>query len=338
MPTQDQLDQVKKNVGNVMDLSNHLQQYMQPKVSEVYQMLSGDASADSGYEFLCALLETAFALAEMIEFPGAGIVGAFLPVFFSAASPPDVESDLKFRFGAIWARLDKTFLDANDQLAKIHDNPAAYWDTTYTSPVTGKQAPVSSLGDVGVDMPDQHSVPFQQITDRVIFQFRQDLTKSLLGSLYWVYFSDYYSNWQYQTKEQFFKDASEYIAKWPAYFFKYRLVWKMRDGVKADVVQYYNFSLLPKGSVTSTASGEMCGWLFQDDGYGHQTNPEGVAPRADVFFGWGLQVDYPNGKPFGIDGAVTAMAATRDEAPEAPELEEGPGDNQGPRPLKEPSA
>lgn len=330
MPTQQQLEQVKLNAGNMIDLSNQLHDYMQDPVSEVYDFLSADASADSGFEFVCALLETAFAVAALVEFPGAAVAGAFLPVFFSAASPPDVDSDLKNKFGATWARLSKTFLAANLQLAEIRANPGGYWDKSFTSPVTNKQTLVSSLGDAAVTVPARQDVEFQEVTNRVIAQFRQDLTKSVLVDQYWVYFSSAYSDWRYQTKDQFFQDASAYTASWPAYFFKYRLTWKTKDGVKEPVVQYYNFSLCPKGSAAYTASNEMCGWLFQDNGYGHQTNPDGVGARSSVFFSWGLQVYYPDGKPFGIDEAVTSLAVGVASS-EPPKLEgSGEGPMQGP--------
>lgn len=327
MPTQPQIDQVKKNVKNMIDLSNHVQQYLQPKVNEVYQYLSADAETDSGYGFVCALIETAFGLAAAVEFPGAAVVGAFLPIFFSAASPQDVSRDLKIKFGAVWARLDKTFLDANDQLAKIHDDPAAYWDTTYTSPVNGSKTLVSSLGDAGVQMPGRASSPFQQITDLAINQFRLDLTRSILPSLYYVYFSDYYSGYIDGDMEQFVKFASKYVASYPPYFFKQRRAFRMDGSKHINVIQYYNFSLVKtSGSIFSVPSKDLCNWLMKDDGYGNNTNPDGdgVATRAAVFFEWGLRVYYPNGKPIGIDQAWYGSAASMAAAPEELKVTEGP--------------
>jgi hypothetical protein len=346
LPTPEQLTQVQTNATNIINLSNHLHDFLQDAVNEVYGELSADQGVDSGYEFLCTVLETVFAVAELVEFPGAAFAGAFLPLLFSASSPkgPDeIRSELGFKEAATWARLGQTFLNVDLELAEIHDDPAGHWDKTFTSPVTGKETPVSSLGDPGVKMPAFDEVPFQRLTDAVIAQFRLDLTKSLLPSLYYSYYSNYYSNWQYGTAEDFFKSASDYIANWPPYFFKYRPVIVRKGGTNYNAIQYYNFSLVREGSTTSTASNEMCKWLFEDDGYGHPSGYKGFAGRAAVFFSWGLRQYYADtpdgGPPFGLGQAVTSFStAAAAVGSEELVLDGEPGEGHEPGPLPGPQA
>jgi hypothetical protein len=336
MPTDEQLAQVKENVANMMDFTNHVHPFFSDKVNDVYLNLKSDQNTDPGQKFICTLFDSVFWSISALEFVGATVFASFLGTFFGAYVGPDAPPNLEKTLASVLERLDATISQALEDLALIYDNPAAYWDKTYTNPLNNKTTSVSSLGDGTSSFPAQHTELFQAITNSTVFQFRQDLTKSVLPSVYYVYYSDYYSSWQYQTKEEFFQYASKYIAQYPAYFFKYRQVWKWRNGQRADVIQYYNFSLVVEGSVVSVASDDLCKWLFQDDGYGHQTNPDGVARRSDVFFGWGLREYYGDGKPFGIDSATfEALAAiTPDQLILVDESNLGPG----PKPLQGPPA
>ena len=311
-PTQEQIDQVHKNAGNIIDFTNNLHVYFSDRINEVYSEISADQSRDSGYEFLCAILETVFSVAELVEFPGAAFAGAFLPLLFSASSPKgagDINSDLDFAKAATFARLVQTMLNANLALAEINANPAAYWDQTFTSPLTGRSTPVSGLGDPGFVFPKAEDpntgVAFVHLTERVAAQFKRDLTKSLLPDYCWSYYSEYYSGVEAGPLEDFFNTCRNNIKGYPAYFFRYRPV--SSNGQTA--YQTYNFSLCPKGSRTSTVSDQFARWLFKDDGFGQRSDYEGFADKAEVLFSWGLERYYSNSDgsgssdkpPFGFD-------------------------------------
>jgi len=344
MPTADQLNRVTKNVEHMMDFINHVHSFFSDKLNEVYMNLKSDQNTDQGQKFISTLLDSVFWSLGALEFDGATVFASFLGTFFGAYVGPETPPSLEKTFAKDLERLDATIEQSLVDLALIHDNPLAYWDKTYTNPLNNKTAPVSSLGGATL-FPSKYSELFQKMTDTTVFQFRHDLTMSVLPKVYYVYFSDYWSGWNYWTKEEFFKWASDYVAKWPAYFFKYRPAWVWSGGKRADVIQYYNFSLVSvSGSINSVASDDLCKWLFQDDGYGHQTNADGVAKRFDVFFSWGLEIHYPNGKPFGIDSAMAtagALAASGELAalpPEQVNLVEGTGPGEGPKPLPGPPA
>lgn len=339
MPTAEQLGRVKENVANMIDFTNHVHPFFSDKVNEVYLNLKSDQNTDQGQKFISTLLDSVFWSISALEFDGATVFASFLGTFFGAYVGPETPPSLDKTFADVVERLDATIEQSLVDFAAIHDNPAAYWDKTYTNPLNNKTVPVSSLGDGATLFPSKYTSLFQTMTDSTVFQFRHDLTRSVLPKVYYVYFSDWYSNWNYWNKEEFFKYASDYVTKWPAYFFKYRQAWKMKNGQHADVIQYFNFSLVSEaGSINSVPSDELCKWLFQDDGYGHQTNADGVARRSDVFFSWGLREYYPNGKPFGIDGAVTTAGALAALPPEQLNLVEGSGPGEGPKPLQGPPA
>ncbi|WP_414447629.1 hypothetical protein AB4851_13535 [Burkholderia sp. 22PA0099] len=338
MPTAEQLNKVKENVANLIDFTNHVHPFFSDKVSEVYLNLKANQESDPGQTFLCTLFDAAFWSIGSLEFAGAGVFSSFLGSFFGAYVGPNPPPNLEKTFAGVVERLDATLSQALDDLAAIHENPAAYWDKTYANPLNHKTIAISSLGDASASFPSRYTPLFQRVTDTTVFQFRQELTKAVLPTVYYVYFSDYYSSWQYQNKEAFFRDASDYIAKYPAYFFKYRETWKFRGGQKADVIQYFNFSLVMEGSITTVAPDDLCQWLFEDDGYGHQTNADGVAKRRDVFFSWGLREYFPSGKPFGLDQAVATLSVSAAGGSERSELDDSHLPDGGPKPLPIPSA
>jgi hypothetical protein len=338
MPTTDPLTQVTKNVAHMMDFINHVHLFFSDKLNEAYMNLKSDENTDQGQKFISALLDSVFWSLGGLEFEGATVFASFLGTFFGAYAGPETPPSLDKIFAKDLERLDATIAQSLDDLSLIHDNPAAYWNKTYTNPFNNKTVPVSSLGGATL-FPDKHASLFQKLSDATVFQFRHDLTMSVLPQVYYVYFSNYWSGWDYGTKEVFFKWASDYVAKWPAYFFKYRPAWVWSGGKRVDVIQYFNFSLIRRsGSINSVLSDELCKWLFQDDGYGHQTNADGVARRFDVFFSWGLEIRYPNGKPFGIDGAMATAGELSALPPEQVKLVEGTGPGEGPKPLPGPPA
>lgn len=335
MPTQIEIDRVKNNVANLITLNTDV--HSDNKISEIADYLSADASVDRGHDLFCSLLESIFAVAALVEFPGAAAVGAFLPVFLSAVSPPGDNADLKFSVGAMRQWFDGTIEAANLQLSKIHDNPAAYWDTPFTSAVSGKQTLVSALGADGVQVPCQAETPFQQMLDKMAYQYRSDMTQALMSGLYYVYYSNYYSNWEYWTIDQYIKGGSDYVAKYPPYFFKYRHIIGPNG---SPGIQYYNFSLVLEGSVTDVASDKFCAWLMQDDGFGHNTNTDGsgVARRADVFFNWGLRTHWETddgNPPIGMDQATYNLASAAAATGGATDLVEG--DGPGPKDMPPPT-
>ena len=290
MPTTDPLSQVTTNVNNLMDFYNHVHGFAQDNINGDYDRFLADATNDPGQQFLSSFLDSVFWSIGTLEFPGAGVIASFVGTFFGAYSGPNIPSNLQGTFASIWDRFSATFLQADHDLANISANPAAYWNSTYKNPVNGKTVQVSSLGESGVHVPGKHEPEFQRMSEVALKAYQYNLTVELVRKLYWLVQSVAYSGvgWGW-SKADMINYASSYIAKYPAYFFNWQEVFEDKCGKRYYGIQYYNISILTKGSIVDVASNDLCKWLFQDDGFGHTTNPVGIAHRADVFNGWGLE-------------------------------------------------
>ncbi|MFS2002733.1 hypothetical protein ACEN9F_03810 [Duganella sp. CT11-25] len=291
MPTPEQLAQVKRNVDKLMDLSNHTHDFMQDVLQEVYLELSQDGEPDPGQKFLTTFFTAVFTSIALIEFPGAGLFGTFLGTFFGAYGGDTPPPSLRGAFGSLWQRMDETYLQADKDLAAISDNPAAYWDKSYTDPLTNKSMPVSSLGDPEANMPDRHSALFQNITDAIIAQARITITAAYIGKKFYIQavthspVDPFMLGW---TEADFAKFASDTIARQKFSYFASRESFETDccDGNKKFWgIQYTQFGLTTS---SAWASDKLCDWLFRDDQFGKVTNPDGVASRVTVFTEWGI--------------------------------------------------
>lgn len=302
MPTTEQLAQVTTNANNLMDFYNHVHDFAQDNINGDYNRFLADATNDPGQQFLSTFLDSVFWSIGSLDFPGAGVIASFMGTFFSSYSGPNSPSSLQGTFASIWDRFSATFLQADHDLAAISANPAAFWDSTYTNPVNGKSVVVSSLGDSAVHVPESHTPDFQSMSEVALKTYQYNLAAELVRKLYWIVESVAYSGvgWGW-SDEDMAKYGSQYIADNPAYFLRWRKVFKDRCGKRYYGIQYYNLSILTSGSMIDVASNDLCNWLFHDDGFGH-TNPRGIAERASVFNDWGL-------KYFTSDAIITPKRA-----------------------------
>jgi hypothetical protein len=288
MPTSEQIAQVQSNVNNSMDFINHLHDYLQDVINEVYDKLSEDAEYDPGQKLVAEIMDATFWSIGSIGFPGSSVAAAWLGTFFGAYSGDSPPASLAGSFGDVWARFDRTFLQANDDLSVIHANPSAYWDHSYTDPTTGKTVHVSDLGDGTTQIPAKDSPLFQKMTDACVKAFKPALTKQTIGKR-WRVLADpggvFEKGWNGMDVSDF---GISFVDKHPAYF----ITWHSDKGAfgKKGQVILENFLSHKKNYYDGgEASDDMCDWLFQDDGFGTETNPNGVAQRADVFCHWGLK-------------------------------------------------
>lgn len=288
MATPEQLAQVQKNIGNLMDLSNHVHDYMQDVLSGVYQELSQPEPADPGQKELTTFFTAVFSSIGLIDFPGAGIVGTFLGTFFGAYAGPDEPPSLKSTFGSLWLRLDKSFLQADDDLSLIRADPAAYWNKSYTNPLTRKSAPVSSLGDPQVNMPDKLHPLFQQITDAIISKSWYETTRTAVSTKFYIALINDIGPAPFlpgETDAQFAQYGASIISKEPYSYFMFRHSFTNGCCGKQDGIQYSQFGLRASDG---WASRDLCSWLFQDNEFGTISNSQGIATRYQVFVQWGI--------------------------------------------------
>ncbi|MDB4278067.1 hypothetical protein N9917_00395 [Deltaproteobacteria bacterium] len=288
MPTDAQIAQAQSNVNNAMDFTNHLHDYLQDVINEVFDKLSEDAEYDPGQKLIAEIMDATFWSIGSLSFPGSGVTAAWLGTFFGAYAGGTPPASLSGEFGDVWARFDRTFLQANDDLAVIHANPSAYWDHSYTDPTTNKTVHVSDLGESTVEIPAKDDPLFQRMTDACVAAFRVALTKQTISKR-WHILKDpggvFEAGWNGMDVSEF---GIGFIDKHPAYY----LTWHSDKGAfgKKGLVILENFlSHKSKYYDGGEASDDMCDWLFQDDGFGNTTNENGIAPRMDVFCNWGLK-------------------------------------------------
>ncbi|OFA02864.1 hypothetical protein [Duganella sp. HH101] len=287
MATPEQLAQVKENVSNLMDLTNHVHDYMQDVLSGVYQELSQDASPDPGQKELSTFFTAVFSCIGLLDFPGAGIFGTFLGTFFGAYSGPDEPPSLKSTFGSLWLRMNQTFLQANDDLSLIHADPAAYWNKSYINPLNQHSAPVSSLGDPKVTLPAKSDPKFQQITDAIINKSWYETTRTTIGQKFYIALVTTEPADPFlagETDAQFAQFGADSIGKKTySYFASRHAFTKNCCGDPLDGIQYSQFGLRTSNG---WAAPDLCAWLFRDNQFGTVTNPLGIANRFEVFTQW----------------------------------------------------
>lgn len=309
-PTPDQITLAQTNINNCMDWINHCHDYMQDVINEVYSKVSEDPSSDPGQSFANNLIDDLLWGIGGVSFPGNAFVSAFLAnLFWSYVSNPP--PSLQGVIGDVWARFDKSFLQANDDLATIYADVAGHWNDTFKNPVTGEETAVSGFGDGSVTMPAKDAPLFQTMTDSAIADYRLALAKQLLPAK-WFVVGD--------PKGWFVKDGNsafianylkQYWGNFQAYYFTYHSDTGGEICPEKGITILENF--LGTGSSDPMFAGkapdDLCNWLFKDDGYGRTTNASGLAMRHDVFCNWGLKNSLPASAP-NVGGTFAATAST----------------------------
>lgn len=279
MPTDAEIAQVKLNVNNLIAFNNHLHDYLQDPVNEVYDKLSISSSYDPKQKFITTVMDASLWSLSGFGSPGAAILSSFLGTFYGSYTTSDPPS-LAGTFGNVWARFSATFLQANDDLAAIYADPAGTWNNTYTDPTTGTTVSVSQLGDPNVVMPGQDDPDFQTATDTVVAAFRYNLTKQTIGKKWKIVLDqhgEYEKGW---TEADVVSWIPSFIKQHPAYYIGY---YPYEKGMLMTE------NCLSSGSTPAGAApSALCSWLFKDDGAGTLLNPDGLADRWDVFCNWGL--------------------------------------------------
>jgi hypothetical protein len=279
MPTDAEIAQVKLNVNNLIAFNNHLHDYLQDPVNEVYDKLSVSSSYDPLQKFITTVMDASLWSLSAASNPGAAILSSFLGTFYGAYTN-DTPPSLSGTFGNVWARFSQTFLQANDDLAAIYADPSGTWDKSYTDPTTNITVTVSQLGSPDVQMPGDDSPDFQTATDTVVAAFRYNLTKNTIGKKWNIVpdmHGEYEKGWDEATVRSW---IPSFVKAHPAYYVSY-------SPYEKGMMMLEN-CLSSSHSAGSAASKDLCFWLFRDDGAGTLLNENGIADRWDVFCNWGL--------------------------------------------------
>ena len=310
MPTQQQLENLKNSALHITDFINHLHDYFQDVVNEVFSKINQQTNNDEGQRWVSFIYGLTMAGFADVELKGSDTFSSFMSTILSSYdnnTPP--QEGLNGVIGDVWLRLSKTFLQANDDLALIAMYPEKYWGESYWSETLNKTFYLSQLGDVLFPSKDdvEHSGPlvFSQGTDILVGKFRYALTKYTLGKKWSIMHDPSHLFWPNANDGQLTDFAKKIIKNNQDIL----VVWKRcqsgscascpTDGLSSYEPRlgigdwYSNWDYFHGDSPTK----DMLQWLIKDDGFGTILNPDAIATRHEIFYDWGLEgnlQEHPN--------------------------------------------
>jgi len=310
MPSQQQLDTLKNNALHITDFINHLHDYFQDVVNEVFYKINQQTNNDEGQRWISLVYGLTMAGFADVELKGSDTFASFMSTILSSYdNNTPSEEGLDKVIGDVWLRLSKTFLQANDDLALIAMYPEKYWDASYWSETLNKRFYVSQLGDVLFPSKDdiEHGGPlvFSKGTDILIEKFRYSLAKYTLGKKWSIIHDPSHLFWPNANDGQLTDFAKRIIKSNQDIL----VVWKNdQSGSCASCPTNGLSSYEPRLGIGDWYSNwdyfhgdsptkDMLEWLIKDDGFGTILNPDAIATRHEIFYEWGLEgnlQEHPN--------------------------------------------
>lgn len=297
---------------------DHVHDYAQDIVNEVYFKISQDGSTDPMQKWTSAIMDVTMAVLADVDFPGAAITGyAFQGIIGSFSE--DTPDPLNKKFGDVWSRFSATFQTTDTYLATFQGDPEGNWNKSFTNPFTGQTFTVSSLGDPNVFFPTNDPelqntsyydpVSFDAAFDKALVAFKYNLARNVLGMKWSILHQPnhtFWSGWNDDDARRFAKDQINgnrdvFLTWWPDQ--EGSCAGCPSDGMSTSeprigVGEWYSNWDYYHGE---RASKDMCDWLMQDDGFGTVLNPSAITTRHDVFYNWPLEGnlgDHPDHSTF----------------------------------------
>lgn len=301
MPSENQIYNLRHNSLNMIDFINHLHDYFQDVVNDVFSRISAETNNDAGQKwvsFVYGLTMSAFA---DVELKGSDTFASFMSTFLSSYdnNTPSNEG-LNKTISDVWERLSKTFLQANDDLTAIAMNPESYWDTSYWSETLNKTFYLRDMANdifpAKDDIANKGPIVFSTGTDILIEKFRYSLTRYALGKKWSILHDPTKLFWDNANDAELLDFAKKITKSNQEIFF----LWKPDEsGSCASCPTHGLSSYEPRLGVGdwysnwdyyhgATPTKDMLEWLIKDDGYGTILNPDALATRYEVFYEWGL--------------------------------------------------
>jgi hypothetical protein len=287
-PTPDQIQQVQTNLKNMQSLNDYIYTYGQSKILNAYLLLTEvNDPDDPGLDVVLNLLEGAFwgVGGEL------GPIGSFLASFCSGminAWADDPPPSLNTTFADLISRFEATSVQTDQQLATYYQDPATYWDTSFTC--NGQTSTLSDLATMQV--PAETDPDFETLAEAALFALDQSTWQQVLCDNMVI---TWYDSCQALNLGG---DQSTPPTDWVASFVKsnpaYYCTWAWHDGSGCGdnsgwIIQEYNVGtgagVFKDGSISKDASA----YLFIDDGAGNTINKDGLYDRKTVFTNLGMK-------------------------------------------------
>jgi len=285
-PTPSQIQQAQSNISNLMDWINHLHNYEQDVINEVYDQLTVSSQHDPGQDFITAMMEGTLKSIGALPFPGAGVIAGFTSAFFSVYSKTTPPS-LKAQFASVWARFNATFLQANQDLSDIYADVAGHWNDTYTDP-SGTEYTISQMGTGVISVPADTAPEYQTMTDTAVAAYRVSLTRSQIGGKWKVLQDTCGMNMPGWDDTDAKNWIPGFVKDHPAFYIRYSSIpgaccTPGSEQVYEDLIGQSQPNVFNDGS---PAPASLMDWLCKTDQFGNVTNANGLVTRDELFNGW----------------------------------------------------
>jgi hypothetical protein len=295
MPTQDQINKVKSNLRNLMDLNSDILVNGNLKIENAFALLSIQDNKDLGVQIGINILDGSFwAASDGVTQIAAnfccGVVSRY-----STNTPPSLLSAT--------SRLIERFQNTSNQfqldLQTFYDDPTTYWDTVYEGQVNtafGTYTVSGKLSDLStVDVPAKTDTGYTDIMLQAVFGLDQQVWNTLLPNFEitaWYPSNQCDDRISECNENSFISNASGWYIENPAYWQYWQ--WYQDIGIfggKKDHGVWYitNYSIGTGWSIGSygNLSDDACNYLFNDL-YNGVPNPNapfggGLFPREFVF-------------------------------------------------------
>ena len=288
MPTDADIARVRTNLANMQAFNDYMYGHGNPLIANAYALLS-EPTSDGGMGVVVNMMESMFWAMAAVE--GAGPVGAFaantlcgiLNAWTNGAPPPDMGRT----YADLISRFEAASIDVDRQLAVYHDDPAAYWDQTFTY-----DGHTCTLGDLASgQFPAETDPTFFTLADPCLLALDQYIWRFILtGGGYCI--AEWLPSITEPTNFDFTAWQNSFYGYHPAYWAT--CVYHQDSGSCGDESCYYvteyNLSTGAGQYHDGHIPDDACNYLFSDRAPG-QSYPEctmGLFPRADVFTKWGM--------------------------------------------------
>jgi len=292
-PTDTELQNATINLNNMIQFNTDLYTYGNGKIITAYSLLSQQDDKDLGLQIGLNLLTSAMeAIGAEAGFAGA-IAGNFVSSMISSYAE-NTPISIAGPIASIEERFEQTSLQAGRDLAEICDNPAAYWDQTYSgtliTPFVTKviSANVSDLGQPDL-FPSKDQSTYQDYLIEASYALDQSIWSVLLKNfIITAYLPATEYKTKYYSEQDMENNAAGFYGAHPAYYNTWVYEAAKKDKNDAYWQTQHNIGTGASSFHDGSLSSDACQHLFIDSYDNVIINSEGLFNRSFVFNSLGI--------------------------------------------------